>query len=69
VHIVGFIIRFYRDARSPERQILLYKCLAIKINLLQNCLKNLLLFVLQQIPNKHANSFHKTAEFANSNTM
>jgi len=24
VHLVGFIIRIYHDARSPERQILLY---------------------------------------------
>ena len=26
VHLVGFIIRMYHNAQSPERQILLYGC-------------------------------------------
>jgi len=29
VHLVGFIIRIYHDARSPERQMLLSVCIAV----------------------------------------
>jgi len=33
VHLVGFIVRIYHDARSPERQIKINECCQLSANL------------------------------------